>query len=91
MVNRVIKVQTPLTLGQATTLARAEVNAGVALSSRWAIEMIPDYTLEPGDTIRAISQGDNEVQLIDAISYPLGPGTMTLSTRAYVRAQTTIN
>lgn len=90
-VTKVIKVQTPLTLGQATTLARAELNASVALSSKWSIQMVPDYTLEPGDTIRAKSRGDNDVQLIDSITYPLGPATMGLSTRAYVRAQVTLD
>lgn len=91
MVNRVIKVQTPLTQGQATNLARAELNASTALSSRWAVAMTPDFTLEPGDTVRLISRGSNEVQLIDSVTYPLGPGTMGLSTRAYVRAQVTLN
>jgi hypothetical protein len=91
MVTKPIKVQTPLTLGQAQTYARAELNASVALSSKWSISMVPDYTLEPGDTIRAKSRGDNDVQLIDSITYPLGPATMGLSTRAYVRAQVTLS
>lgn len=91
MVTKVIKVQTPLTIGQAQTYARAELNASVALSSKWSISMVPDYTLEPGDTIRAISRGDNSVQLIDSITYPLGPATMGLNTRAYVRAQVTLD
>lgn len=90
-VTKPIKVQTPLTIGQAQTYARAELNASIALSSKWSIAMVPDYTLEPGDTIRAISRGANEVQLIDSITYPLGPGTMGLNTRAYVRAQVTLS
>lgn len=91
MVTKPVKVQTPLTIGQAQTLARAELNASVALSSKWSIQMVPDYTLEPGDTIRAKSRGDNDVQLIDSITYPLGPATMGLNTRAYVRAQVTLS
>jgi len=90
-VTKVIKVQTPLTIGQAQTLARAELNAATALSSSWTVAMVPDYTLEPGDTVRLISRGENQVQLIDSITYPLGPGTMTLSTRAYVRMQATLS
>lgn len=89
-VTRVIKVQTPLTVGQATTAARAQLNASTALSSQWSASMIPDYTLEPGDTVRLTSRGVSEVQLIDSITYPLGPGTMSLATRAYVRAQATL-
>lgn len=90
-VSQVIKVQTPLTLGQATNYARAQLNAATALSSRWTVAMVPDYTLEPGDTVRLESRGIRSTQLIDTITYPLGPGTMNLSTRAYVRAQATTN
>lgn len=90
-VSRVIKVQTPLTVGEATTYARAQLNASTALSSKWSAQTVPDYTLEPGDTVRLTSRDVTSVQLIDAITYPLQPGTMGLSTRAYVRAQATLN
>lgn len=90
-VSRVIKVQTPLTVGEATVYARAQLNASTALSSRWTVAMVPDYTLEPGDTVRLRSRGVQSTQLIDAITYPLEPGTMGLTTRAYVRAQPTLN
>jgi hypothetical protein len=86
-VSQIIKVQTPLTLGEATTYARAQLNASTALLSTWNISCVPDFTLEPGDTIRTRSRGVRSTQLIDSITYPLGPGTMTLGTRAYVRAQ----
>lgn len=86
-VSRIIKVQTPLTLGEATTYARAQLNASTALLSTWSIACVPDYTLEPGDTIRTRSRGVRSTQLIDSITYPLGPGTMSLGTRAFVRAQ----
>lgn len=89
-VSQIIKVQTPLTAGQATTYARQQLNATTALSSRWSIGMVPDYTLEPGDTVRLESRGVKETQLIDQITYPLSPGTMALGTRAFVRAQATI-
>jgi hypothetical protein len=86
-VSKVIKVQTPFTVGDATVYARAQLKAYTALSSRWAASMVPDYTLEPGDTVRLTSRGVSSVQLIDSITYPLGPGTMTLGTRAFVRPQ----
>lgn len=89
-VSQIIKVQTPLTMAEATTYARAQLNASTALSSQWTAMMIPDYTLEPGDTVQLTSRGVSEVQLIDSITYPLSPGTMSLGTRAYVRAQTTL-
>jgi hypothetical protein len=90
-VSRIIKIQTPLTVAQATTYARAQLNASTALSSQWGVSMVPDYTLEPGDTVRLRSRGISDVQLIDSITYPLSPGTMSLSTRAYVRAQATLS
>lgn len=90
-VSRVIKVQTPLTVGEATVYARAQLNASTALSSRWTVAMVPDYTLEPGDTVLLRSRGVQSVQIIDAITYPLVPGTMGLTTRAFVRAQPTLS
>lgn len=90
-VSKIIKVQTPLTVGQATTYARAQLSASTALSSQWRVAMVPDFTLEPGDTVRLSSRGVTETQVIDSITYPLGPGTMGLSTRAFVRAQATLD
>lgn len=90
-VTQIIKVQTPLTTGQATQYARAQLNASTALSSQWSANVVPDYTMEPGDTVRLTSRGVSEIQLIDAITYPLAPGTMSLSTRAYMRAQGTLS
>lgn len=89
-ISQLIKVQTPLTEGEATTYARAQLNASTALSSRWGVAMVPDFTLEPGDTVRLTSRGVSSIQLIDTITYPLTPGTMSLGTRAYVRAPATI-
>lgn len=90
-VSRIVKVQTPLSEAEATLLARRLLNASTALSSQWAVSMVPDYTLEPGDTVRLRSRGVASTQLIDSITYPLGPGTMSLRTRAYVRAQATLD
>jgi hypothetical protein len=89
-VSEIVKVQTPLTQGQATTYARGLLNAATALSSRWQVAMTPDYTLEPGDTVQLESRGVLGTQLIDTITYPLEPGTMALGTRAYMRAQATL-
>jgi len=90
-VSRVIKSQTPMTVGEATIYARAQLSAATALSSRWSAAVVPDYTMEPGDTVRLVSRGVDSVQLIDAITYPLTPATMNLTTRAYVRAQATLD
>jgi len=91
-VSQIIKVQTPLTLGQATIAARQQLNASTALASRWSATTVPDYSMEPGDTVRLTSRGVSSVQLIDSITYPLFEGaTMGMSTRAYVRAQATLD
>lgn len=90
-VTQIIKVQSPLTVGEATQYARAQLNAATALSSAWNASVVPDYTMEPGDTVRLTSRGVSEVQLIDSITYPLAPGAMSLGTRAYVRAQATLS
>lgn len=90
-VSEIVKVQTPMTIGQATTYARARLNASTALSSQWRVSMVPDFSLEPGDTVQLESRGVRGVQLIDSITYPLGPGTMSLGTRAYMRAQATLD
>lgn len=91
-VSQIIKVQTPLTVGEATIYARAQLNASTALSSQWSVSMVPDFTLEPGDTVTLESRGVRSVQLIDSITYPLGTnGTMSLHTRAFMRAQATLD
>ena len=90
-VSQIIKVQTPLTQGQATTYARAQLEAATALSSSWTVGMVPDYSLEPGDTVRLESRGVSSTQVIDTITYPLAPGVMNLNTRAFVRSQATLS
>lgn len=83
---QVIKVQTPLTQNEATTLARSQLAAAVALTEQWDSEVVPDHRLEPGDTVRLGYRGKRTDQVIDAITYPLGVnGTMSLSTRGEVQ------
>lgn len=90
-VTQVIKVQTPLTVGEATVYARTQLNASTALATQWSASVVPDYTMEPGDTVWLDSRDYREIQVIDSITYPLGPGTMGLNTRGYVRAQATLD
>lgn len=90
-ITKLIKVQTPLTTGQATALARSELSAATALSSQWHVSCTADYTLEPGDTVSLTSGGYSSVQLIDSITYPIGTGAMSLGTRAFVRAPATVS
>lgn len=82
-VAQIIKIQTPLTGSEAQRLARAQLNAATALTEQWSLTCTPDHTLEPGDPIRIRYRGRTAVQVIDALSYPLGLGSMSITTRAF--------
>jgi hypothetical protein len=70
-VAQVIKVQTPLSTTQAQTLAQTQLSASSALRAQWGVTMIPDMSLEPGDTVEFGYRGQSGVQIIDQIVYPL--------------------
>jgi len=82
-VSQIIKVQTPLTSGQATTLATTQLQAAGALVRQWSASVVPDYALEPGDTVALSFMAVADLQIIDQITYPLTTGeSMTISGRA---------
>jgi len=81
-VSQIIKVQTPLTTAEAAQLAQAQLSASVALSEQWAVEIVPDHTLEPGDPVQVSYRGLSAVQVLDQITYPLVSGAMQLQGRA---------
>lgn len=82
-VSQIIKVQTPLTTSESNTLARTQLRAATALTSQWDASVIPDMTLEPGDTVRLSYRGETADQIIDSITYPLlSTGLMRLGTRS---------
>lgn len=85
-VSEVIKVQTPLTAAEAQALAQARLMAAQALAEQWQIGCVPDYTLEPGDTVHAEYRSHSSNQVIDSITWPLAQGDMTLQTRASIAA-----
>ena len=82
---QVIKVQTPLTTSQAQTLARTQLAAATALTEQWTADVVPDYTMEPGDTVHLGYRGLERDQILDSITYPLMTSTaMRLGTRSSV-------
>lgn len=84
-VSQVIKVQTPLTSTAAQALATQQLGAQSALSEQWSVQMVPDATLEPGDTVRLSYRGQSADQVIDSITYPLTTdGLMSLNTRSAI-------
>ncbi len=90
-VSQVIKVQTPLTSAAAQALAVQQLGAQSALSEQWSVQMVPDSTLEPGDTVRLTYRGQSADQVIDSITYPLTTsGLMSLSTRSAIAPPVTV-
>lgn len=77
------KIQTPLTVSEAQTLAQTQLAAVGALSEQWRANVVPDYTMEPGDLVRLGYRGYSSDQVLDGITYPLVTGNaMTLDTRS---------
>jgi hypothetical protein len=82
-VTQVNKVQTPLTVAQAQTLARTQLSAVTALVEQWSSTVVPDYTIEPGDMVRLAYRGYSADQILDGVTYPLvTSNAMTLSSRS---------
>lgn len=82
-VSQIIKLQTPLSATEAQNLARTQLAAATALLEQWTTSIVPDYTLEPGDTARLGYRGRQADQIIDSITYPLMTNKpMTLGSRS---------
>lgn len=84
-VSQIVKVQTPLSVAEAQTLARAYLNASVALTEQWSSTVVADHTIEVGDTVRLGYRGLAISQVVDQITYPLGTEQpMSLESRGLV-------
>jgi hypothetical protein len=82
-VSQIIKVQTPLTTTQAQVLGQTQLAASKALTEQWSAAIVPDHSLEPGDTVDLRHRGLTATQVIDTITYPLDTTTpMAITTRA---------
>lgn len=87
-VNQIMSVQTPLSSSQAQTLATTQLNASSALREQWTWSMVPDMTLELGDTVALGYRDRTGVQIADAVVYPLDHQRfMTVTGRAGVKPQ----
>ena len=67
-----------------------KLNAAKALTAQWSVVCTPDHTLEPGDPVRLKYRGRLAVQVIDRIDYPLGLGSMAISTREFSTPPTSL-
>lgn len=75
-----IKSQESLAFFDAQRVARTQLAASTALQRQWALSMVPDMTLEPGDVANVEWRGLRDVQVIDSIVYPLSPQTAMSAT-----------
>ena len=85
---QIIKVTTALSPAQAQTLAQTQLNASAALRDQWSVGMVPDMSLEPGDTVSFGYRGLTGTQIVDSLTYPLdNQSLMTVQGRAGVEPQ----
>lgn len=82
-VSQILNVQTPLTTVQAQVLGQTQLAAATALGEQWSVSVVPDYTIEPGDTVELRHRGLTSTQIIDSVTYSLTTGDdMAISTRS---------
>lgn len=90
-VSVVIKLQTPLTVTEAQQLANQQLLTSSALAEQWNFQIVPDDTLEPGDTFLGSYRGQSANQVIDSITYPLTvDGLMTIQSRSSITSPTAV-
>jgi Domain of unknown function (DUF5047) len=63
------------------TMTDAAFRAETGRSAMTGWTQVPDPSLEPGDIVRIVVDGERSTHLIDAISLPLGAGLMTVTVR----------
>jgi hypothetical protein len=79
------RLQSPSTQGGAQTTADSLLRSYVAPLEEWSLEMVPDASLELGDTVTLEADGESTIQVVTAFTLPLDlSGGMTVSTRSLV-------
>jgi hypothetical protein len=79
------RLQTPSTLGAATGAAQERLSVSIAPIEAFQLRCVADASVELGDVIRLNLEGRELVQVVSALSMPLGvDGDMFLSTRSLV-------
>lgn len=83
--SRLERLQNPATPGGAFAAAEALLRTYIAPTEEWNLRIVPDASLELGDTV-TLEVNDREViQVVTGLSLPLGlAGDMTISTRSLV-------
>lgn len=84
-VSQIVTIQTPVDSFVAELLARKQLVSSLSLSEQWTGDMVPDASLEPGDTVSLSYRGVNGKQVLDNITYPLTTeGTMRIQGRSSI-------
>jgi hypothetical protein len=82
-----VSVQAALNQAQAQATAEALLRRAKALTETWALEIVPDASIELGDTFALEARGRTAVQVVAGFTLPLvADGTMSLECRAQVVA-----
>lgn len=80
---RQVSVQTAAGVGQARIAAETLLRRARALTETWRLEIIPDGSIELGDTVTVSCRGRTAVQVVAGFSLPLtAQGTMSVDLRA---------
>lgn len=79
------RLQTPSTQGGAAGAAQARLSVSIAPIEAFQLRCVPDAALELGDVITLALDGRSVIQVVSALSMPLGvDGDMFVSTRSLV-------
>lgn len=82
---RKVRMQSAAATSEAQAVAVSQLAAAGALARQWALNCVPDMTLEPGDVITVSWRGVRDVQIIDSLTYPLSPSAaMTVQCRSSI-------
>lgn len=80
---RQFRVQTAVGAGQAQIAAETLLRRSRALTETWRMNIVPDASMELGDTVTVACRGRTAVQVVAGFALPLtGQGSMSVDLRA---------
>jgi uncharacterized protein DUF5047 len=83
--SRLERLQSPSSSGGAQSSANDLLRTYIAPTEEWSVDVIPDASLELGDTVSLTVLGRTVTQVVTGFSLPLDlSGSMTVSTRSLV-------
>ena len=79
---RFLRTPLPVSDEQATNMGLALLAKSVGLTRTRQVECVPNPALEAGDRIDITVAGDLEHHIADSFTLPLGPASMSITTRS---------